>query len=58
MKKYLVEWRQLREGCEHRFEDTFVALTLPLAIGQWQTKCYCSAEIVAVQLVESKGVTA
>ena len=62
MKKYLIEWRQLREGFEHRFEDTFTALTLPLAVGQWQAKCYTNAEIVAVQLVEPaqcrKGVAA
>ena len=62
MKKYIVTWRQERErlpgtpSTVQTFEDVFHAVTLPLAIGQWQTKCYTNAEIVAVRLVENKGV--
>ena len=58
MKKYIVTWRQERErlpgapSTVHTFEDTYTALTLPLAVGQWQARCYCNAEIVAVRLVE------
>ena len=36
--------------------DPQEAATLPLAVGQWQAKCYVNAEIVGVQLVEGKGV--
>ena len=60
MKKYIIEWRQSSERIPGKpstvqtFEDTFTALTLPLAVGQWCAKCYCNAEIVAVRLVESE----
>ena len=60
MKKYLVTWRQERERLlgapseVRTFEDTYTALTLPLAVGQWQARCYVNAEIVAVRLVESE----
>ena len=62
MKKFVVTWRQSSEripgapSTVQTFEDVFTAVTLPLAIGQWQAKCYINAEIVGVQLVESKGV--
>ena len=62
MRRYIVTWRQESERIPGKpstvqtFEDTFTALTLPLAVGQWQAKCYCNAEIVGVHLVESKGV--
>jgi hypothetical protein len=61
VKKFIVTWRQSSERIPGKpstvqtFEDVYIALTLPLAIGQWQAKCYTNAEIVAVQLVESKG---
>ena len=61
MKRYIIEWRQTSEripgkASEGRtFEDAYTALTLPLAVGQWCAKCYVNAEIVGVQLVESKG---
>lgn len=68
MKKYIVTWRQERERLPgtpsevRTFEDTYTALTLPLAIGQWSAACYANAEIVAVRLVETaqtgKGVAA
>jgi len=68
MRKFIVTWRQSSERIPGKpstvqtFEDVFTALTLPLAIGQWQAKCYCNAEIVAVRLVETaqtgKGVAA
>ena len=62
MRKYIITWRQSSERIPGKpstvqtFEDVYIALTLPLAVGQWQAKCYVNAEIVAVQLVESKGV--
>lgn len=61
MKKYIVTWRQSSERIPGKpstvqtFEDVFHAVTLPLAIGQWQAKCYANAEIVAVRLVEGNG---
>ena len=61
MKRFIITWRQERErlpgtpSTVQTFEDTFTALTLPLAVGQWQAKCYTNAEIVGVHLVESKG---
>ena len=61
MKKYIVTWRQSSERIPGKpstvqtFEDVFHAVTLPLAIGQWQAKCYINAELVGVQLVEGKG---
>lgn len=61
MKKYIITWLQSSERIPGKpsevrtFEDTYTALTLPLAIGQWQARCYTNAEIVGVQLVEGKG---
>ena len=60
MKKFIIMWRQTSERIPGKpstvqtFEDTCTALTLPLAVGQWQARCYCNAEIVAVRLVESE----
>ena len=60
MKKYIITWRQTSERIPGKpsevrtFEDTYTALNLPLAVGQWQAKCYTNAEIVAVQFVESE----
>ena len=62
MHRFLILWRQEsnripgKPSVVQTFEDTFTALTLPLAVGQWCAKCYVNAEIVSVQLVESKGV--
>ncbi len=62
MKRYIITWRQCAERISghadkwQTFEDTFHAVTLPMAVGAWCGKCYANAEIVAVQLVESKGV--
>ena len=68
MKRFIIEWRQTSERIPGKpsevrtFEDTYTALTLPLAIGQWCGECYANAEIVAVRLVEPaqgrKGVAA
>ena len=61
MKKYIIEWRQESNripgapSTVKTFEDVFHAVTLPLAIGQWQARCYCNAELVGVQLFEGKG---
>ena len=62
MKKFIITWRQTSERIPGKpstvqtFGGVFQAVTLPLAIGQWQAKCYINAEIVGVQLIESRGV--
>lgn len=54
MNKYIIEWRQLSEKkpCKVQtattFKDVYHAVTLPLAIGQWLSKCYINAEIISV----------
>lgn len=68
MKKFIITWQQTSERIPgtpsevRTFEDTYTALTLPLAIGQWQARCYTNAEVVSVRLVEPaqcrKGVAA